>query len=365
MNQFRNSAFLLAGAGYVAASLAISANAFADSGIGYVKDAAPKPWIVLSNGQEYTKLDHKGMLTILARLEYDTEVGGGVKGWWAYPAVTNGYGIAAPVPGMDAYKQSKSYSVGNRPDVIGKNLVFSIPVSKFNSAAVGMCNFLANKLRNEGKSNKQIFSKNREVSFSAWLKYDVDASGAGSGNPILQGTGSHQIKVRCQKWSGPAIDTVNELTTEFRVIKATMKHKMITTLGGACKVRLTTAISTNAANKTVKFRYKSQSGKKSQVFTTKTKGNKIAVVTHTWNVSNAPSIFDGTWIHMQGVSPSFKSNTVAAFTECKEGGPTGLKPNPKKPKVAVPLGGKNKLVSQTGTQSKKKRKKRRKKKKKN
>lgn len=362
MFQFKAATLKLAGVSFIAASLAMSADAFADTGIGYVYNASPQPWIVLSNGQQYTKLDHNGLLSVLARLEYDTAVGGNVKSWWAYPAINNGYGIAAPVAGLDAYKQSKSYPIGERPDQIGKNLVYSIPVSKFNNAAVGMCNFLAGKLRDEGKSNKQIFGQNREVSFSASLVYDVDASGAGSGNPILQYVQPHKIKVRCQKWSGPAVDTANDLTTEFRVIKATMKHQMISTLNGACKVRLTTAISTNMANHTVKFRYKSQSGKQSKVFTVKTKGNKIAVVTHTWDISNGPSIFDGTWIHMQGVSPKFNSNTVAAFTECKEGGPTGMTQKPKKPEVAVPLGGQNKLVTQNSTHSKKNKKKKKKKK---
>ncbi len=335
----------LIGAIVLGASFFGFSQAQADSGDGYVYSSAPKPWVVISNGQSYTKFSHNGNVTVVGRLKYDTQVGGKVKSWWGYPSLVNGYGIAAPVQGTDVYKISKSYSVGNRPKKIDKNLPFSIPASKVGPIAISMCNSLANSLRSQGKSNKQIFGQNREVSFKASLNYHVNASGSGSNNPIWQAYSPYVIPIRCAKWSGAQVPTAGSLTTAFKVIKATMKHQMIVTLGGTCKVKLTTAISTNKANENVKFRYKSQSGKQSNIFTVKTAANKIAVVTHTWNITNTPSVYDGTWIHMDGVAPKFKSNTVAAYTECKEGGPDDLAPNPKKPKVGVPLGGDNKVTN--------------------
>ena len=314
--------------------LSMSMSSFsADIGKARINNAAPKPWVVLSNGQSYTKFNHFGMVTVVGNLQYDTGTAGRVKSWSAYPVLTNGYGIASQVQGLSAYKKSKSYSVGSRPKKINKTLPFSIPASKVKSAAISMCNWQANNLRKQGQSNKQIFSKNREVTFRATIKASVNANGAGSNNPIWEAAAPYIIKVRCAKWAGAKFPTAGGFTTSLKVIKASMKRKMISTLNGACKVKLTTAISTNKPNATVKFRYKSQSGKQSNVFTVKTKANKIAVVTHTWNVTNGPSVYDGTWIHMAGVSPKFKSNTVAAFTECKKGGPKGLKSNPKKPTV--------------------------------
>jgi hypothetical protein len=311
----------------------IPLSSYADFGIAHITNYSPKPWVVLSNGQSYTKFNHLGMVTVVGRLKYDAGTAGRVKSWSTYPVLTNGYGIASQVPGLNAYKVSKSYSVGSRPKKVDKIIPFSIPAYKVGPSAVSMCNWQANNLRKQGLSNKQIFSKDREVTFTASMKASVSANGAGSNKAIWEASWPKTIKVRCAKWAGAKFPTAGGFTTSLKVIKATMKHKMIVGLNGVCKVRLTTAISTNKPNATVKFRYKSQSGKRSRIFTTKTKGNKIAVVTHTWNVTNGPSVFDGTWIHMAGVSPKFKSNTVAAFAECKKGGPSGLKPNPKKPTV--------------------------------
>ena len=102
----------------------------ADSGTGYITDANPKPLVVLSNGQEYTNLDHDGSINIVGRLEYDTGTAGRIKSWWAKPKMTNGYSIESEVPGMQAYKQSQSYPIGNRPKSLNKNLIFSRAMPK-------------------------------------------------------------------------------------------------------------------------------------------------------------------------------------------------------------------------------------------
>jgi hypothetical protein len=50
------------------------------------------------------------------------------------------------------------------------------------------------------------------------------------------------------------------------------------------------------------------------------------------------------WMQLQGVNVAFKSNRARYRMQCKTGGGTGgFAPNPSKPKVAVPLGGQNKL----------------------
>ncbi len=341
MTRVNTSISNLIGAAILGAAFMSVSQAQADTVAGFIYSSAPKPWVVLSNGQSYSKFNHKGMVSISGRLKYDTAVAGRVKSWWAYPVMKNGFGIA----NQDAYKKSKSYPSGSRPKKIDKKLTFSIPASKYASAAVGLCNLLAKQLRSQGKSNKQIFAQDRQVIFDPYLRYNVDASGAGSNKPSEEVQLHHKITVRCAKWAGVQVPTASSLSTAFKVLKATMKYQMIVALNGTCKVKLTTAISTNKANQNVKFRYKSQSGKQSNIFTVKTAANKIAVVTHSWNITNMPSAFDGTWIHMDGVAPKFRSNTVAAYTECKEGGPDDLAPNPKKPKVGVPLGGDNKVTN--------------------
>lgn len=297
-----------------------------DVGQGYISNATPKPWVVKSNGTSYHKFNHFGMLSVVGRLKYDTHATGRIKSWWAKPSLTNGYGIASVVPGMNAHKISKTYSVGSRPKKINKILPFTIPATKVGPRAIVMCNWLANSLRKKGFSNQKIFSKNREVSFIAKVKSSVNAYGAGSGNPMLQADiKGYKIKVRCAKWTGANFPTAGNFATKLKIYNAIMAHKIIKTPNGACKVKLRAVIRANKPNATIKFRYKSQSGKHSQIFTMKTNQNKRLIVTHTWSIQGTGSgPFDGSVIHLSGVSPVFKSNNVSAFAECKKSSPSGV-----------------------------------------
>ncbi|VAW74189.1 hypothetical protein MNBD_GAMMA12-2902 [hydrothermal vent metagenome] len=315
--------------GLLSLSILVPLASYADTGNAYITNNAPKPWVVLSNGSTYVKFNHLLTVRVMARLKYNTGTAGRVKSWWARPVLTRGYGLGSTVAGLNSLKKSKSYSISSRPKKIDKSLTFYVPASKVGPTAISMCNSKANQLRKQGLSNKQIFSVNREVTFKASLAKSVDANGSGSSSALWQYYPPYTIKVRCAKWAGATFPTAGGFAPNIRVIKATMLRKIIKTTTGVCKVKLTTAISTNKPNALIRFRYKSPS-KQSKIFSVKTKANKIAVVIHTWNIQNTASPFDGTWIHMAGVNPGFKSNTVSAQTECMKKGPTGLKPNPKK-----------------------------------
>ena len=175
--------------------------ASADSGHAYITGTNPTVLKVKSNGQAYTKLDLLGNFSVSAKLKFDTGVTGRIKSWKAEPVMINGYGIATPVQGTSAYKQSKSYSVGHRPKSINKNLVFSMPSSMIKNAAVAMCNWRANTLRDQGKSNQQIFSQNQEVHFNVQLKASVDSMGPG--RTIKSGKLMRRINSRCGAANGP------------------------------------------------------------------------------------------------------------------------------------------------------------------
>ena len=207
MSTLKRNMHQVLGAAILAASALGINSAHADTGTGYLTSAAPVPWIVNSNGQNYTQFKTMGMVSINGKLKYDVGVAGGIKSWWAQPNVINGYSIASQVQGLAAYKKWQSYPFGSRPNTLNKNLDFSIPATVFQTNAVSMCNILANSLRNQGKSNQQIFSQDREVTFTASLDYGFDATGAGSGNPILEYSAPINIKVKCAKWSGPQVPT--------------------------------------------------------------------------------------------------------------------------------------------------------------
>lgn len=325
----------LAIAGAIAAAGATSA--FADTKSANVTGFAPAPLVVVSNGQDYTKLDVLGMTNMAAHLEYDVGTAGRVHSWKVVPIIENGYGIASQIQGLEDYAESKSYGIGDRPKVVSKNVVMSIPAFKLNNAAVGMCNWKANSLRDSGKSNAQIFGANQEVFFKMDVALYVEASGSGSNNPIYEFSAPHVVKVVCQKWQGAQVPTVGGLKAPIQIKKATMKLQEVATMGGTCMVKLTTAISTSEAGATLKYRFVHSSGKKSNTFTTKTAGNKIAVVNHQWEIPNKAGTETG-WMQMEGVDPSFQSNKASYSMDCKAAGAGGFVANPQKPKVRVPLG---------------------------
>ena len=297
--------------------------AWADTGTAYVTNVGPATLVVKSNGVSYTQLEEPSYVTVFARLEYDTGVAGRIKGWWIQPKITNGYGIYTELPGMGAYRKSKKYEIGNRPKSIGMNLMLPVLGGHFAAPAVSMCNMKADYLRSQGKSNAWIFSQDRLVSFKVQVDYDVDATGPGSKNPILEGQGEKTITVRCSRFAGPKIPTVGKtLTVPTKVLKATMQVKAVAPPSGVCRIDTVTAISTNKANATIKYRFVHHSGQKSKVFTTKTKANKIAVVKHKWDIPNGPGKEHG-WVRIEGVSPKFKSNKGTYSMNCS-GGPGGL-----------------------------------------
>lgn len=333
---------MLAIAGTFAAASATSASAY-DTMSANVTGFSPSPLVVVSNGQDYTKLDVLGMTNMSAHLEYDVGAAGRVHSWKVTPIIENGYGIASQVQGLADFAASKSYGVGDRPKVVSKNVVMSIPAFKLNSAAVSMCNWKANSLREQGKSNAQIFGADQEVSFKMDVVLSVDASGSGSNNPIYEASPPKNVKVVCQKWQGAQVPTVGGLKAPIEIKKATMKLQEVATMGGTCMVKLTTAISTSEAGATLKYRFVHSSGKKSKTFTTKTAGNKIAVVNHQWEIPNKAGPETG-WMQMEGVSPSFHSNKPSYSMNCRKAGAGGFVANPQKPKVRVPLGS-NRLKS--------------------
>lgn len=240
-------------------------------------------------------------------IHYDTGTVGRVKSWRIHPMIDTDYGGQTPVVGLNGFKKEMSYSIGDRPKVIDRYETVQIPAGYFQHTAVLMCNRLADDLRAQGKSNQQIFSQNREVSYRASLWYTVDASGAGSNNPIYEARAPREIKVRCAKWNGPQVDSADTLANPFHVRRVTMNLEEKAMANGYCAVELTTAISTTTANANFQYRYKHSSGKLSPVYSATTAADKIAVVNHTWDVPNGTGLERG-WMQLIGVSHNFQSN---------------------------------------------------------
>jgi hypothetical protein len=280
--------------------------------------------VVLSNGQDYTRIDPPiiGDLLLYGGLEFDTEDAGRIKSWKAWPEMTPGYGGGANVPGLEAYKVSKNYGVGSRPASIKKNLEFAVPYAAIDATATAMCNKKAAALRGQGKSDKQIFGANHDLSFDVRMKASVDSTGAGQGNQTWESAADFVLPVRCAKWTGAQVPQGGNgtLDTGFSVLSATMNLQEQTTAGGLCRVKTVTAMRGNKAGETIKYRFFHSSGKKSAVFTVKTAANKIAVVNHDWDIPNGPGPESG-WLLVEGVGTKFKTSKVTYEMDCKAGAP--------------------------------------------
>ncbi|MEO8530404.1 MAG: hypothetical protein ABI459_04225 [Deltaproteobacteria bacterium] len=305
-------------------TLAGTTAAFADMGEAYITQVQPTKLVVLSNGQDYTKMESLVFLSVAGKLEFTTDTAGRVKSWWAYPEIESGFG-GGDVGSLKEFKVSKSYGVGDRPKSISKNVSFSIPASKIADHAVNMCQTQAAILHGKGMSDKEIFGQDRTVSFQVSLKAAVDSTGAGQGNQIWEGWAPKELKVTCAKFKGSSIPQggKDKVQAPVAVIAATTKVEEIATVSGVCKIKVTTAINTTQANASISYRYEHSSGKKSAKFTVKTAANKIAVVTQTWDIPNGPGNEVG-FIKVVGLSPKFSADAAPYFMTCRDKAPGGL-----------------------------------------
>ena len=311
---------------FAALAMLATTPAAADDGAAWINWSKDNPLVVQSNGENYTKVKSIiGDFVLRGRLEFDTGAVGGVKSWSAWPMIATGYGIHQEVPGLKTYKVSKSYGVGSRPDTLDKQIEFHIPYSVIEPFAVSMCNWKANSLREQGKSDKHIFGQDREVSFEISMGATVDSAGAGSNQQIWQYMPPFVLPVRCAKWEGAQVPQGGngDLAEAVRVLSATLKLTEQTTVGGTCKVKTVTALRANRADVTLKYRFVHSSGKKSPVYSIKTEANKIAVINRTWDIPNEDGPENG-WFRVEGVGTDFATAKVSYSMNCSASAPGGL-----------------------------------------
>jgi hypothetical protein len=314
----------------VATALALLAAAPAaaqDTGARRITWSKDNPLIVLSNGQSYTKIDTViGDFVLRGEFSFSTEGVDRIKSWAAWPSIWHGYGIGEPVPSLKAYKVSKSYGIGSRPKDVDENLEFSISYSLIEPVAVRMCNQKAAALREAGKSDKQIFGQNHEVSLEASLDTHIDTTGITSDILWEFFNTTLVIPVRCAKWNGAQVPQGGNDSFEdsLRVLSARLKlTEQITLNGSTCRVKTATAVRANKAGATIKYRFVHSSGKESPTFSIKTEANKIAVINRTWDVPNEDGKETG-WFQVEGVGVDFETAKVFYNMDCPTKAPGGL-----------------------------------------
>ena len=195
---------LLAGAA-LAVLTASPALAF-ESAMFFPKSLDPAALVVVSNGSEYTGLkDPSGWTKLHVQVDIDTGKAGRVKSWSFWPTVVNGSTIAAEIEGLEPYKRSRDYAVGDRPKSVKETSWTSIPHAAVEANAVFMCNALANGLRADGLSDQAIFGVDREVHFDVTAAGDAETTGPGSNSLWVASGAYHPWTVVCERWTGPQL----------------------------------------------------------------------------------------------------------------------------------------------------------------
>src|SRR3546814_109963 len=167
----RDKRVLLAAA-VIAGSAAFAGSAAADSGNIFMQWLNAPPVTVASGGDEYTQV--AGAPTpILGSLmvELDAGASGRVKGFRAWPKLAMAEGVWQD---FEDHSHSESYGLP-RPKTVMTGAGFNMPKADYADFMVSACNFHADRLRQQGLSNSQIFGQDRSYKLAVWggLEYEM------------------------------------------------------------------------------------------------------------------------------------------------------------------------------------------------
>ncbi|MEO3429225.1 hypothetical protein AAFN88_10235 [Pelagibius sp. CAU 1746] len=315
-------AALLAG---LAAVLALSGPARADSYSSEVTHLASPRLEVESNGSSYHSTNPLAKLAADVHLEIDTGFAGGVKSWTAFLGLAREDGVRM---WFQSFGKSKSYPWYDRPNSVNRTERLELPEYAWGAFVRTQCNELAGRLRAQGLPNSAIFGQDRKLVLGVVSSLDVNNSGPGSNGVFVAAVpwdSQKKVEVVCKKWPGAAIP---QASTTLAAPPSKVVNKGLSIyeqygVTGVCKIRLDGWITTDQKNATVKFRYKNQQGKQSQVWTVNTGESRTATFSHWYDIQNTEWAETG-FVRMVGVSHNFRSEWAEYTMDCTEGGPQSL-----------------------------------------
>lgn len=293
---------------------------------------------VLSNGESYTEVK-PGVIAVAESLSAnvsfnaDAGVSGKVKSWSIWLEIHKYTGVTAfPLVSFENYSFSYSYPYNKRPKTVNRTETVMVPKSAFNNLFTTQCNILAQSLRNQGLSNKEIFSVDRSITYQ--IHANASASYTGVDNLVHFVGGDVDDKtaeITCMKVPASLVVIPDVFQSSKSVTDSSLSIIEQSTIGGACKVNLSTVIQTNLSNTTVKYRFEHTNGNKSDIKTVKTDQTKIAMDAHWYDIPNEPNQAEVGSIRIIGVSHDFESAWKNYTMTCNEGSPNSVALVPKKP----------------------------------
>lgn len=220
---------------------------------------------------------------------------------------------------------SHSYKLGSRPKKIDKTVFFNLGAD-VESFLVNACNAGADGFRRLGQSNATIFSRVHNINARIYASHAIDNQPVPP-NSFLSGYAprpDRHVKIVCMKAPAPQFDTAGSLQLGSAVTQSSLSVLEQSTLGGSCKVNLSTVVQTSLPNTQVRFRFEHSNGRKSAVKTVTTSQSKTAMTAYWYDTPKNPNGTETGMVRMVGVSHPFESAWKGYEMDCRESGPSGL-----------------------------------------
>lgn len=316
---------------------------------GFVRMDVEPTFYVKSDGQRYTELSQElnplMFWQIPAHIEYSPGTNDRIKSY--HLQLRMEWERNGQFQRFTGSHVEKSYSLGSRPKKIDHDVSFPLNGSEIESFAVEACNATANGFRGIGQSNDLIFSRAHNVNATIYAShaFDIQRVPPNSFESVGLYHSPKYAKIVCMKEPTPTVSTPDGLQTSSGITDTSLTVTEQSTLGGSCKVNLSSVIKTNLPNTTVKYRFEHSSGKKSELRTVKTDHSKTATDAHWYDVPKNPNGEEAGSLRIIGVSHDFQSTWKSYSMTCNESGPNGLS-LVTKPTVQVDLQPMNNVMHQ-------------------
>src|SRR3546814_593278 len=187
-----------------------------------------------------------------------------------------------------------------------------MPKADYAGFMVSACNFHADRLRQQGLSNSQIFGQDRSYKIAVWggLEYEMSSlAGAIVPGEVLSWDGYPQVTLTCQR--DDSLDTPAAAVVSEAVLVADAARGA--TGGGRCELQLTGFLATQQPNLDVTFVYVDDKGQQSDLKKVTTEADGDIGFKHDYPLSDG---IKGVKLRIVGQSPPFRSAERRVGKEC-------------------------------------------------
>lgn len=191
---------------------------------------------VVSDGHQYTGVSAIGYVWE-GRVTLDAGASGRIKHWRIWPTLTVQGQARLDLKGAAAFAAwyPSASDPWPRPKHVKKNVARLFPDVAVKDYVVAACNQNADKLRQAGRPDADIFASPYIIPATAAVESEVDVT---IGDVSIEAQGPFPVEIACAKWAGALPPKAGDFTSGMEIRQAKLvvfpgEH------GGACPVQLT------------------------------------------------------------------------------------------------------------------------------